>query len=133
MNQTNGSVLTEDEELIKQYIDWTSDALRQMHAHNRTLQESQGKDRDAVHELHNISHNIKGMGTSFDFMLMTQVGELLCNYLKPLSEGDIAHFEVIQAHIDCFEKILTQRIVGDGGDAGKNMIDELQSLIAGQV
>lgn len=120
----------DDDELVGQFVSWTTDALKEMRSLVDGLAGAEDKHAPAVTQLYDLSHNIKGMGSSFDFVLMTAAGSSLCNYLKLLPEGKTVSKKVVDAHVRLFEVVLANRITGDGGERGGALIDRLQTIIA---
>ncbi len=118
----------DDEELVGQFVDWTSNALVEMREIVDAMAERDSAGGEAATRLYDLSHNIKGMGSSFDFQLMTAVGTSLCVYIKKL-EGEMSR-RVIDAHVRAFEVILANKIKGNGGEKGAALEARLASIIA---
>lgn len=116
-----------DGELRDNYLRWTESSLADM----RKLQEKltgSATDKETLDAIYGIAHNIKGMGSSFGFPLMTDTGTSFCRYLRKL-EGRSADLDVIDAHIRSFDVILTNRIEGDGGEMGRDLVDRLSMMV----
>lgn len=118
----------DDEELVGQFLDWTGNALVEMREIVDAMPERDIANGETATRLYDLSHNIKGMGSSFDFQLMTAVGTSLCVYVKKL-EGEMSR-RVIDAHIRAFEVILANKIKGDGGEKGAALEARLAGIIA---
>ena len=116
-----------DEELQANYLQWTQSALADMRAHHNKLCRDPGNEA-IVKDIFSIAHNIKGMGASFGFPLMTETGVSFCRYIRSL-DGKPIEVDVIDAHIRSLEVILSNRIQGDGGDIGKELIDSLTTMV----
>lgn len=117
----------DDDELVGQFIDWTSDAVREMRDIVDSLPEQEPADSGKADRLHDLGHNIKGMGSSFNFQLMTEVGQSLCQYLKKL-DGDLSK-RAADAHVRVFEVVLQNRITGDGGEKGTALLGRLAEIV----
>ena len=122
---SNPALVTEDSELLAHYLCYTEEALAEL---TSTLQ-NPGNPADQAAALHATAHNIKGMGTSFGFPLMTEVGTLLCGYLRGLAENAPLDRELIADHLTAMNVIIENRITGDGGDTGSELIRRLQERI----
>jgi len=118
----------DDEELVGQFLDWTGNALVEMREIVDAMPERDIANGETATRLYDLSHNIKGMGSSFDFQLMTAVGTSLCVYVKK-REGEMSR-RVIDAHIRAFEVILANKIKGDGGEKGAALEARLAGIIA---
>lgn len=115
-----------DEELITYYLDWTDDAIQELTALVATVEQTSAAD--TAQKIYEITHNIKGMGTSFGFPLMTEAGRSLCFYLRQRGDGALDR-AVLDAHLKSFKLILAKRMLGDGGQMGRDLIDRLNQLV----
>lgn len=115
-----------DEELTTYYLEWTEEAIQELSG----LIETIGADAapETSKRIYEISHNIKGMGTSFGFPLMTEAGRSMCLYLRARNDGTL-HRTVLDAHLKSFKIILAKRMMADGGEMGKSLIDRLNQLV----
>jgi len=120
----------DDAELVGQFLNWTGVALTELRELTEGIGEAESKSSPALERLYDLAHNIKGMGTSFDYGLMTAAGASLCNYIKKLEDGATASRRVIDAHVRVFEVVIANKIRGDGGPSGKALIDRLAAIIA---
>ncbi|MEM6683497.1 MAG: Hpt domain-containing protein [Pseudomonadota bacterium] len=115
-----------DEQLVQYYLDWTEDAIQELAGHIQTAHTA--PESDTVQKIYEITHNIKGMGTSFGFPLMTEAGRSLCGYLR--ARGDKApDHSVLDAHLKSFRLVLTKRMMGDGGAVGRDLVGRLNQLV----
>lgn len=113
-------------ELMETYLSWTEQTLGEMRGLVAAAQDkAEQAQLDAIYD---IAHNIKGMGASFGFPLMSRAGASLCVYLRRL-EGALPDWVVVDAHVRSFEVIIGNRIEGDGGDMGAKLIDRLAKLV----
>lgn len=76
-----------------------------------------------------ITHNVKGQGTSFGYPLITRVGESLSRLLKSVSDPDEAAIKLLTAHVSTLRTVLDQDIKGDGGDLGDSLACHLEALV----
>ncbi|MEO0413047.1 MAG: hypothetical protein AAF221_14535 [Pseudomonadota bacterium] len=115
-----------DEELVAYYLDWTNDAVSELAG----LIASVGTEPDPElqQKVYEICHNIKGMGTSFGFPLMTEAGTTICCYLRRLKNEPMDR-PLLDAHLKSFQLVLAKRMVGDGGQIGSELINRLNQLV----
>jgi chemotaxis protein histidine kinase CheA len=115
------------------YLEWVEDDLRKLGEGYARAVESTAEDsrRQALQDLFGIAHDVKGQGGSFDYPLMTAVGNSLCRYIERL-DGPIrqSHLAVVKVHIDTMRMIIAQRMSGDGGKAGDNLLRGLDAAVA---
>lgn len=93
-------------ELVSSYQSWTANALIELRRLAAQWQADHCNAESARVRISEIAHNIKGMGTSFGYPLMTEAGRSLCTYLRSNS-GDTQELDVVYAHIDSLEHILS--------------------------
>ena len=128
MNDVINTTMFEDDELLSQYIGWTSDAIKDMKALYDGLEAAVQDQTQVANKFYDLSHNIKGMGSSFNFILMTEIGTSLCAYLKNRLDKSALSKTVLNAHIRAFEVVLENRIVGSGGAKGNALITRLETI-----
>lgn len=120
----------DDAELVEQFVTWTTDAVDELKAIVADLDGSELKSDDKAVRIYDLTHNIKGMGGSFDFPLMTFAGGSLCAYIKNLSESKTLSIKVIDAHVKVFDVVLAHKIQGDGGEKGMTLQNRLKAIIS---
>ena len=70
-------------DLSESYIDWAREDLTKIQTVFEELKSS-GGDSEPLDGVFQISHDIKGQGGSFDYELMTIIGDMLCRYIEGL-------------------------------------------------
>lgn len=115
-----------DEDLVSYYLEWTEEAIRDLCALVETLTDDPAPE--TAQKIYEITHNVKGMGTSFGFPLMTEAGRSLCFYLRRREDG-VLDRSVLEAHFKSFKLILAKRMKGDGGKIGRDLVNRLNQLV----
>jgi hypothetical protein len=87
--------------------------------------------REHINQLHALMHNVKGQGSSFDYPLVTRIGQSLCRVTHPQRELGEDALRIAQAHLDALKLILDQRIAGPGGGMADRLAARLEALAAG--
>jgi hypothetical protein len=85
------------------------------------------KNLDAVFQ---IAHDIKGQGGSFNYDLMTIIGDMLCRYIEGLKgkSSQLAN-DVIELHINALHAVISQELKGNGGPVGNQLLSGLELVI----
>ena len=124
-------VANSNDELEETYVQWTAEALATMRSLIEKLQEGAGDPGPLLDEIYGISHNIKGMGTSFGYPLMTDIGTSLCAYLRQVKNDklEVSH-DALDVHMKAMDTVFGNRIRGDGGASGKRLNERLTSVVA---
>jgi chemotaxis protein histidine kinase CheA len=88
-------------------------------------------DAEAIEQVFKVAHGIKGQGSTFGYELMTEVGQVLSEYLKkrpnPLTADQL---NIIEQHARAMKLILERKITGTGGEVGQKLVSRLKALAA---
>jgi len=74
-----------------------------------------------------VSLDIKGMGGTFGYPLMSAVAKSLNNFAKTLDDANEVQLTVIRHHIDALHVILAQSITGEGGQTESDLLGALHA------
>jgi hypothetical protein len=84
--------------------------------------------RDAsVREMRRLCHDLKGEAGTFGFPLLTDIADLFGDYMRETAI-EVQRAEAIKGYIDAFLVVWGQRIKGEGGELGKQLIASLSKL-----
>jgi chemotaxis protein histidine kinase CheA len=120
--------------MSEDYLKWVKDDLARLAKAFAVLKSAGGRGPDTAAQLEAIfavAHDIKGQGGSFDYQLMTTVGNQLCRFIEALKgEAEVADIEVIELHVNALQAVMAQKLKGDGGAIGKKFLAGLEQVIA---
>ncbi len=85
---------------------------------------------EACRRMREVTHNIKGQGSSFGYPLMTQVGQSLSQLLKAIDDAGPETLKLVEAHVGVLRTVISMRIEGQGGESGARLINRLEDLVA---
>lgn len=85
-------------------------------------------DQNARDRLFRRVHDLKGQAGTFDYKLITVIGNDLCRFLEQPVEMNERRRKVVGFHIDAMERVSRQKMIGTGGDRGMTMINTLKGL-----
>lgn len=114
------------------YLEWVEGDLERLQTFYGEAEGLDGAERRAkLGDLFSVAHDVKGQGGSFNYHLMTAIGNKLCRFIEKLP-ADIGrgHMEVVKVHIDAMRLVIAQRMEGEGGRAGENLMRGLEAVIA---
>ena len=117
-------------ELSDTYVGWTQQALKRFKELLAGRERSETDIDKLRQDLHRIAHDIKGMGGSFGYPLMTDFGTSLCLYLRSLPDGAPLAVEIIERHLKAMDVILRDGISGPGGDDEQALAASLAQMTA---
>ena len=92
----------------------------------KEAQSGSAKGEIAIESLLYPVMQLKAQGTMFHFSIITEVSNVLVNFLETISGLDKDVFEIIIAHKKALQSILSNNALkGDGGQIGKDIRDAL--------
>ncbi len=131
-NDRDSAVLDADDpmaELKKMYLEGAqSDVSNLETAIDTAMSDSSTWDMQCK-TMREITHNVKGQGTSFGYPLMTDVGDSLSKLLKSIDDPQPPTLKLVAAHIQSLRTVLDKNIEGSGGDLGTALIARLRGLV----
>ena len=114
------------------YVEWAVKDLAKIHQALENLKAEKKDRKDALSQIFQLSHDMKGQGGSFGYTLMTILGGNLCDFVDKLENAGSAEIEVIQLHINAMGVVIAKEMKGDGGQAGVRLLKGL-GLVAAKV
>ncbi len=108
-------------ELSKGYQIWVKQDLERLKKAYEDLPST-------AEELFRIAHDMKGQGATFDYPLITIVGEKFCRWFEKkeiLTDDDI---QTAGKYVDLIETIIENKIMGQDSNRAKDIIQKLGNL-----
>ncbi|MEE8276215.1 MAG: Hpt domain-containing protein [Alphaproteobacteria bacterium] len=110
--------------------DWANEYLAAMHETIDALDGRRGQRQDHIAKLFRVSHELRGVGGTVGYPLVTGICANLCRYLDGLPAYVDAEGEVLRAHTDALRAVIHNKVAGEGGSTGAELVAELQALVA---
>jgi chemotaxis protein histidine kinase CheA len=85
---------------------------------------------ESFQEMYRQSHDVRGLGATFGYTLVTEIASSLCSFIEGLPEIDEEAMDVVQAHIEALRGLLANDIKGDGGKIGREIAGGLAQAVA---
>ena len=107
------------------YSDWVRQSINMLvQAVNRCIE---NPDTTTLHyqTIHDIALELRGQGGVFGYPLVTTFGKSLYEYTAPGQRVDHRHVELVKAHVDGISAVTRQKIKGDGGEIGTELMKGL--------
>ena len=127
-------MLLKAEEVVQQhaekYIERTQD---QIDALVEVVQEAEAETGDKAALFEKIfpqAHDIRGLGSTFGYTLITNIAASLCNFVEAVDNYDEDVMEVQNAHVDALRGINSNDMKGAGGPIGREILDGLMQAVA---
>jgi len=118
--------------LADDYLDWVREDLERLETAYEQLKNADGDAADALENVFQIAHDMKGQGGSFGYDLMTAIGDQLCRLVEKMETAGPRELKMIRVHIDAMRVIITKELKGDGGNEGRQLLMGL-TLVGGKV
>ena len=112
------------------YLDWVVEDLEKLQGTFDRLLAGEGDRAKDMKKIFEVAHDMKGQGGSFDYQLITSVGNLLCRALERF-DGSVkpeVENQAIRIHIDAMKLIIANKMSGDGGKEGEAIIHGIQQV-----
>ncbi|MBI3503876.1 MAG: hypothetical protein HY059_03475 [Proteobacteria bacterium] len=81
-------------------------------------------------EVYMLSHELRGQGGSYGYPLVTRFGDQLCRYLDATDMLDAKSLVIVKAASDAIAVVINSKVVGDGGDTGRQLVGMLDKALA---
>jgi len=111
-----------------QYLEWVQEDLKRIDEAFAALAAASGERKDELEEVFGVAHDMKGQGGSFGFDLITAIGNQLCRLIEKLEKAGDPEVNAIRVHIDAMKLVIAQKIKGDGGKAGDQILFGLEKV-----
>ena len=118
--------------LSSQFSQWLQDEIAKLDA-SREAVRTDGATRATFDNLYTRAHDLKGLGATYEFPLVTRIAASMC---KLLGEGDTRHttpLALVDAHINAIRAAVRDNIRDSDDPVGAALVGELERLTADYV
>lgn len=116
--------------LAENYAVWVREDLQSARKFLENARATAPDNADAVKDIFGVCHNIKGQGGSFGYELMTSIGHSTCDFIRDTDGASEAMLKIVEAHLAALEFVIEKGIKGDGGDAGRGLLEKLKAYVS---
>lgn len=95
--------------LRQEFIDMAADRLADLDEVIEAAKDGSADGPGSIRLIRRTAHNLKGMGGSFGFPVITSVAHRLENYLTDLDDLNADHLRNVQVYVDVMTDIITTR------------------------
>ena len=88
-----------------------------------------GRREQHFEEINLLAHELRGQGGTFGYPLISIFGKMLYDVTGEGCREDDNAVEIVKAHIDTMRAVLREKIAGDGGKLGRELLKSLRAVI----
>ncbi len=116
-------------DLADSYLEWVEEDLSKIRNAYEVLRANQDDPAKHIEAVFQIAHDMKGQGGSFNYDLMTILGNDLCRFIEGKTSATNTDLDVIALYIDTMKIVITKRMSGDGGPEGRKVLSGLAMVV----
>ena len=107
------------------YADWVRESVELLQqAHHRCVEEPE-KAHEHFATINTLALELRGQGGIFGYPLITQFGKSLYDISGEGTVLSAQLLDLIDSHIDLVKVVINQKVAGDGGDVGRQLLQSL--------
>ncbi|MFN3353259.1 MAG: Hpt domain-containing protein [Brevundimonas sp.] len=129
----DASAIAKAEEALKamsaQFGQWLQDEIAKLDAAQAAIR-NDGFNAQTAEALYFRAHDLKGLGTTYQYPLVTRLAGSLCKLLDDPSRRLSAPMALIDAHVDAIKAVVRDQIQTDEHPLGKTLAEELEQRVA---
>ncbi|KZD09824.1 response regulator [Oceanibaculum pacificum] len=119
-------------QMADDYADWVRSYVTQLQASHKQAVEDPPKAFLQLGEMNQVAHELRGQGATFGYPLITTFGRSLHEYTtleRDVTDVSPELLELIKAHIDGIRAVMAEKVKGDGGAIGKELVRMLNLAV----
>ncbi len=110
------------------FAQWLNDEITKLDGARATIQ-AEGPTLENMESLYLRAHDLKGLGTTYGFPLVSRIAGLLCRLIEEKGQRMTAPTALIDAHILSIKAAVRDSIKSEDHPVGKVVIQELEGRI----
>ena len=129
----NADAIARAEEALKamsaQFGQWLNDEIVKLDKAQADIRE-QGYNPTTAEALYFRAHDLKGLGTTYEYPLVTRIAGSLCKMLDDADRRMAAPVAVLDALIDAIRAVVRDQIKTDEHPTGRALAETLEARVA---
>jgi chemotaxis protein histidine kinase CheA len=114
--------------LSNNFTQWLEEEITKLEKARQVVHE-QGLNAENCERLYISAHDLKGLGTTYEFPIITRLAASLCRLIDEPERRSKAPLLIIDAHIDAIKAAVRANIRDDGHPVGKALAEELEAKV----
>ncbi len=110
------------------FSQWLADEVLKLDAARQRVHDD-GVTAETMETLYLRAHDLKGLGTTYEFPLITRIGASLCRLIDDKDKRLTVSMALVDAHIDGIKAAVRDNIKTDDHPVGRVLIEELERKV----
>ncbi len=110
------------------FAQWLNDEVVKLEAARQRVK-AEGVTSETMESLYLRAHDLKGLGTTYEYPLITRIGASLCKLIDDKDKRMTAPMALIDGHIDAIKAAVRDEIKTDDHPVGRVLIQELERQV----
>jgi hypothetical protein len=111
------------------FAQWLADEITKLDAARQQVR-ADGMTPETMESLYLRSHDLKGLGATYGFPIITRIAASLCRLIDDKEKRVSAPMGLVDAHIDAIKAAVRDDIKDDSHPIGKVLVQELEARVA---
>lgn len=129
----DANAIAKAEEALKamsaQFGQWLQDEIVKLDKAQAGIREH-GYTPSTAEELYFRAHDLKGLGTTYQYPLVTRIAGSLCKLMDDPAKRMSAPLPILDAHIDAIRAVVRDEIQSDDHPVGRALAETLEGRVA---
>jgi len=114
--------------LSANFGEWLADEVAKLDAARQRVR-TEGLTPDAAENLYLRAHDLKGLGATYEYPIVTRIAGSLCKLIDDPAKRSDAPMALVDAHIDAIKAAVKGRIQTDTHPVGSVLVTELERQV----
>ena len=110
------------------FAQWLNDEIVKLETSRQTVR-AQGVTTETMENLYLRAHDLKGLGTTYGYQLITRIAGSLCRLIDDKEKRATVPLELVDAHIDAIKAAVRDDIKSDEHPVGRVLVEELERRV----
>jgi chemotaxis protein histidine kinase CheA len=118
--------------LASNFTQWLADEITKLDAARQQVR-TEGATAETMENLYLRAHDLKGLGTTYGYQLITRIAGSLCRLIDDKEKRATTSLELVDAHIDAIKAAIRDDIKSDEHPVGRVLVEELERRVKATV
>ena len=114
--------------LASNFTQWLADEITKLEAARQQVK-TEGATPETMENLYLRAHDLKGLGTTYGYQLITRIAGSLCRMIDEKEKRANTSLELVDAHIDAIKAAVRDDIKSDDHPVGSVLVEELERRV----